>query len=161
MSYAKRRESTARGRYLATMLRVSRIFCPSFESANVLGGRFFFSPGSLSLYRADTSFAHTLHRAAVEWFESFLADPKNKPAAERPEPSNRNKLKRMQSNLSGSTLTIWRRMGSFFGDDDAEDPRQGAGYGGGCERWRCLAVFTAGLSMGVLVTSRMSSARRI
>jgi hypothetical protein len=96
VSYAKRRESTARGRYLATMLRVSHIFCPSFESANVLGGRFFFSPGSLSLYRADTSFAHTIHRAAVEWIESYLADPKNKPAAERPEPSNRDKLKRMQ-----------------------------------------------------------------
>jgi len=102
----------------------------------------------------------------VEWIESYLADPKNKPAAEeRQELSNRDKLKRMQSNLSGSTLTIWRRMGSFFGDDDdaEDDPRLGAAdYGGGCVSWRYLTVFTAGLSMGVIVASRMSSsARRI
>ena len=127
----------------------------------------------LAFNRTDTSFTqHTLHhRAAVEWIESYLADPTNKPAAtqeRQQESSNRDKLKRMQSNLSGSTLTIWRRMGSFFGDDDdaEEDPRRGGGGGGGggggCVPWRYLTVFTAGMSMGVIVASRMSSsARRI
>ena len=59
-------------------------------------------------------------------------------------------------------------MGSFFGDDDdaEEDPRRGGGGGGGggggCVPWRYLTVFTAGMSMGVIVASRMSSsARRI
>jgi len=53
-------------------------------------------------------------------------------------------------------------MGSFFVDDgDAEeDPRRGAADcdgGGGCVPWRYLTVFTAGMSMGVIVASRMSS----
>jgi hypothetical protein len=101
-------------------------------------------------------------RAAVEWIESYLYQPESKSAAmDRQTSSKRDKLKRMQSNVSGSTLAIWRHMESFFGDD-AKSVRNAVddGVAYGKIPWRSLLFFTAGLSTGVVVASRISSGRR-
>jgi hypothetical protein len=98
----------------------------------------------------------------VEWIESYLAQPKSEGAAvERQKSSKRDKLKRMQSNVSGSTLAVWRHMESFFGDNaKSEWGAMDDGVGYRKIPWRSLLLFTAGLSTGVVVASRIGSGRR-
>ncbi len=119
---------------------------------------------SLSSYCSLGAYFYTHSpRAAVEWIESYLAEPKSKGGAvERQKSSKRDKLNRMQSNVSGSTLAVWRHMESFFGDDTKS--AWGAEDDGEKWRkipWRSVLLFTAGLSTGVVVASRMSSGRRM
>ncbi|KAL3807807.1 hypothetical protein ACHAXA_004674 [Cyclostephanos tholiformis] len=116
------------------------------------------------LYKHPSEILHfeETPEAAVEWIESYLAEPKSKGGAvERQKSSKRDKLNRMQSNVSGSTLAVWRHMESFFGDDTKS--AWGAEDDGEKWRkipWRSVLLFTAGLSTGVVVASRMSSGRR-
>eukprot|EP00580_Thalassiosira_gravida_P010455 CAMPEP_0201629722 /NCGR_PEP_ID=MMETSP0493-20130528/4295_1 /ASSEMBLY_ACC=CAM_ASM_000838 /TAXON_ID=420259 /ORGANISM="Thalassiosira gravida, Strain GMp14c1" /LENGTH=269 /DNA_ID=CAMNT_0048100763 /DNA_START=111 /DNA_END=917 /DNA_ORIENTATION=- len=55
--------------------------------------------------------------AAVDWIEKYLADPNNNTKQQNVIKRRSSILKRLQSNVSGSTLSIWGRMTSFFGDD--------------------------------------------
>lgn len=101
-------------------------------------------------------------RGAVDWVEKYLANPDNAEKNRTVIKRRSSVLKRMQSNLSGSTVPFWGRMSSFFGNESLElsqndvksdsidsDPRAATA-------WHNLVVFSAGLSLGLLVASRMS-----
>lgn len=102
--------------------------------------------------------------AAVMWIESYLTDPPKmesvylwteKKREAQQKVTYRDMLKRMQSNVSGSAMSAFRRMPSFFGDSvvsqlGVDDYQKG---------YRQWVVFTAGLSLGVLIASRMSCLR--
>lgn len=109
----------------------------------------------------------------MEWVEAYLADPANKKNANQQNLIKRRSsvLKRSQSNLSGSSLTVWGRMSSFFGDDEMVQNNSNAAegsmmssntnavdsgeQGGDVRVWHnYLAVFSAGLSLGLLIASR-------
>ena len=95
--------------------------------------------------------------AAVKWIEAHFTDSKklNQQKTIKKRPSI---LKRLESNLSGSTFSTWGRMTSFFGDkveqnaglesDDAKGP---------AIVWNNMVIFMAGLSLGLLVATRMGS----
>ena len=105
-----------------------------------------------------------INRAAVLWIESYLADPKNKTKQQKVIKRRSSMLTRMQSNLSGSSLSTWRRMTSFFGDDITQQNTKsslGASADDNVDRgtmsiWQNLAVFSAGLSLGLVIASRVS-----
>ena len=103
------------------------------------------------------------NRLAVEWVEAYLADPNNKHEKQQKLIKRRSSmLKRMQSNISGSSMTAWGRMQSFFGDNNmilqrkniAEIESQNDENKPGIGTWHNLLVFSAGLSLGLLVASR-------
>lgn len=103
------------------------------------------------------------NRLAVEWVEAYLADPNNKHERQQKLIKRRSSmLKRMQSNISGSSMTAWGRMQSFFGDNNAilqreniaEIESQKDDNIPGIGTWHNLLVFSAGLSLGLLVASR-------
>ena len=101
------------------------------------------------------------NRLAVEWVEAYLADPNNKHEKQQKLIKRRSSmLKRMQSNISGSSMTAWGRMQSFFGDNIsqreniAEIESQEDDNIPGIGTWHNLLVFSAGLSLGLLVASR-------
>ena len=101
------------------------------------------------------------NRLAVEWVEAYLADPNNKHEKQQKLIKRRSSmLKRMQSNISGSSMTAWGRMQSFFGDNIsqreniAEIESQKDVNIPGIGTWHNLLVFSAGLSLGLLVASR-------
>ena len=105
-------------------------------------------------------------RAAVKWVEEFLASPNNdatnttqKVIKRRP-----SMLKKLQSNLSGSSMTV--RMSSFFGDETIVNKAPSKSYdsgvdGGAVKIWHNLAVFSAGLSLGLVIASRMSHLKSV
>ena len=103
------------------------------------------------------------NRLAVEWVEAYLADPNNKHERQQKLIKRRSSmLKRMQSNISGSSMTAWGRMQSFFGDNNAilqreniaEIESQKDDNIPGIGTWHNLLVFSAGLSLGLLVAYR-------
>ena len=103
------------------------------------------------------------NRLAVEWVEAYLADPNNKHEKQQKLIKRRSSmLKRMQSNISGSSMTAWGRMQSFFGDNNAilqreniaEIESQKDDNIPGIGTWHNLLVFSAGLSLGLLVAYR-------
>jgi len=86
------------------------------------------------------------YRAAVDWIECFLADPKNE-RVKHPQLKKRSAtmLKRLQSNVSGNT---WIRMSSFFGGDEKVERSIG----------RRMVLCSLGLTgLGLMLLSRMSS----
>ena len=112
----------------------------------------------------------SLSRAAIKWIESYLADPNNQHAKQQKVIKKRQSsvLKRLQSNVSGSAITPWRRMSSFFGDeketnndsDIVSEESQNGAKKDNKERvlWpNYLLAFSAGLSIGVLVATRATS----
>ena len=66
-------------------------------------------------------------------------------------------LERLQSNVSGSALSVWGRAASFFGGGGHEAAESTAAKsisaGGGGARLRDLAHFSAGLSFGLLLVA--------
>eukprot|EP00574_Skeletonema_japonicum_P013840 CAMPEP_0201716418 /NCGR_PEP_ID=MMETSP0593-20130828/2387_1 /ASSEMBLY_ACC=CAM_ASM_000672 /TAXON_ID=267983 /ORGANISM="Skeletonema japonicum, Strain CCMP2506" /LENGTH=312 /DNA_ID=CAMNT_0048206209 /DNA_START=37 /DNA_END=975 /DNA_ORIENTATION=- len=98
--------------------------------------------------------------AAVKWIESYHASVAMKPEQEQKKVIERktSMLKRMQSNLSGSTMTVWGRMTSFFGDDICDDDDKGASGGRQYRRSASLSsitLFAAGVSVGFLAASKV------
>lgn len=98
--------------------------------------------------------------AAVKWIEAYLSNPNNKKQGKLIKRRS-SILKRLQSNVSGSSLTIWGRMSmtSFFGDEEAEQNDDTSAKLVHNDRvWHnYLATFSAGLSLGLFIASRMSS----
>ena len=102
----------------------------------------------------------------MKWVEEFLASPNNdatnttqKVIKRRP-----SMLKRLQSNLSGSSMTV--RVSSFFGDETIVNKAPSKSYdsgvdGGAVMIWHNLAVFSAGLSLGLVIASRMSHSKSV
>lgn len=95
--------------------------------------------------------------AAVKWIEAYLATEATKPEQDQKKVIQRrtSMLKRMQSNLSGSTMTVWGRMTSFFGDDISDDDD---GKGTRYRRSASLSsfiMFVAGVSVGLLAASKV------
>lgn len=93
--------------------------------------------------------------AAVKWIEAYHATGAMKPKQEEKRVIQRrtSMLKRMQSNLSGSTMTVWGRMTSFFGDDISDD-----GYKRKYRRsasFSSITIFAAGVSVGLLAASKL------
>ena len=90
---------------------------------------------------------------AIDWVEKYCADPKNQHEKQQKVIKRRrtSMLKRLQSNVG--------RMQSFFGDDlmddDTENDLQLDESGGIRSSWYChLLVFSAGLSLGLLIASK-------
>ena len=90
--------------------------------------------------------------AAINWVEKYCADPNNQHENQQKVIKRRTSmLKRLQSNVG--------RMQSFFGDDlmgdDTETESQLDESGGIKYSWYYhLLVFSAGLSVGLLVASK-------
>ena len=90
--------------------------------------------------------------AAVYWVENYCADPNNEHKKQQKVIKRRTSmLKRLQSNVG--------RMQSFFGDDlmddDTETESQLDDSGGIRSSWYYhLFVFSAGLSLGLLIASK-------
>ncbi len=100
--------------------------------------------------------------AAVKWIESYHASEAMKPEQEQKKVIQRktSMLKRMQSNLSGSTMTVWGRMTSFFGDDICDDDHEKQNASGGRQYRRSaslssITMFAAGVSVGLLAASKV------
>lgn len=94
--------------------------------------------------------------AALQWIEAYLADPKKKAMQQKVIKRRSSMLNRMESNLSGSSLTAWRRMASFLGDENStshSEPRDNSMNAGNFTTWHNLAVFSAGLSLGLVIAS--------
>ena len=96
----------------------------------------------------------------MEWVEKYIADPNNKHEKQKRVIKRRTSmLKRLQSNISGSSMTAWGRMQSFFGDDMQSTSDSTAesyfsqSFSVGAA-WHSLAIFSAGLSLGLLISSR-------
>ena len=69
-------------------------------------------------------------------------------------------LKRMQSNLSGNTMSVWGRMSSFFGDDvsdnDKEDDDAAVDRKGITSTTITgVAMFATGVSVGLLIATKV------
>lgn len=94
--------------------------------------------------------------AAVKWIEAYLANPDNNAKQQKVIKRRPSMLKRLQSNVSGSSLLIWGRMTSFLEAEAVEDDASAKWYDN-VRVWHNLAVFSAGLSLGLLAASRMSS----
>ena len=103
--------------------------------------------------------------AAVKWIESYHARAESTTQQQQKKVIRKrtSMLKRMQSNLSGSSLTPWGRMTSFFGEDifgdngdelsaeERKSKRTVAALN--------IAIFAAGVSVGLLTASRVGSKR--
>lgn len=96
-----------------------------------------------------------------------MADPKNKDTKQKKVIRTRSTmLNRLQSNLSGSSLTAWGRMASFFGDDTAQSDNNGPSASnkndksGSTPLWHNLLVFSAGVSVGLIIASSKMSLGR-
>lgn len=90
-----------------------------------------------------------VHRAAVDWIESYLADAKNV-CAKHPQIKKRSAkmLNRLQSNVSGNA---WISMSSFFGGDESAERSIRD------KPWRNFVLCSLGLSgLGFLIISRVS-----
>jgi hypothetical protein len=104
---------------------------------------------AISLMLHSLFFQLWICRAAVNWIESYLADPKNE-SAKHPKIKKRSAtmLNRLQSNVSGNT---WISMSSFFGGDDRMERSIGD------KSWRYI-LCSLGLSgLGLLLISSISS----
>ena len=102
-----------------------------------------------------------IERAAVKWVETYLADPAN--IAQKKVIKKRSStmlINRLQSNISGSSLSVWGRMTSFLGDemtlvqenDDNKDEAT-TNRDGIRSLLQNLVVFSAGLTLGLLIAS--------
>ena len=96
----------------------------------------------------------------MEWVESYIADPINKHEKQKRVIRRRTSmLKRLQSNISGSSMTVWGRMQSFFGDDtqsnsDCCKTELCSSQSFSVGAWHSLVIFSAGLSLGLLISTR-------
>ena len=95
--------------------------------------------------------------AAVKWIETYHAKAESTKEQKKVIRKRTSMLKRMQSNLSGSSLSPWRRMTSFFGedifggDDDDEVSADGRKYG----QSTAVLIFAAGVTVGMLTAFRV------
>ena len=94
----------------------------------------------------------------MKWIESYLADPANKAQKKVIKKRSSTMLDRLQSNISGSSLSVWGRMASFFGDEtlvqgDDDNTDEATTNREGIRSWQNLAVFSAGLTLGLLIAS--------
>jgi len=100
--------------------------------------------------------------AAVKWIETYNATKATMQQQEQKKIIRRRSsmLKRMQSNLSGSTMTVWGRVSSFFGDDDVCDDKEEEDTDAERKHRRSaalsgVAIFAAGVSVGLLVAAKV------
>eukprot|EP00984_Skeletonema_dohrnii_P022290 scaffold11427_cov100-Skeletonema_dohrnii-CCMP3373.AAC.3 len=100
--------------------------------------------------------------AAVKWIETYhaLEATKQQPEQKKVIRRRTSMLKRMQSNLSGSTMTVWGRMSSFFGDDVCDDDKEGEAASVETKSRRSatlsgITMFAAGVSVGLLAASKV------
>lgn len=100
--------------------------------------------------------------AAVRWIEAYHAKAVSTKEQKKVIRKRTSMLKRMQSNLSGSSLSPWRRMTSFFGedifgvDDDNEVSADGRKYG----QSTAVLIFAAGVTVGMLTAFRVGARTR-
>ena len=96
----------------------------------------------------------------MKWIETYLADPANIAQKKVIKKRSSTMLNRLQSNISGSSLSLWGRMTSFFGDemtlvqenDDNKDEAT-TNRDGIRSLLQNLVVFSAGLTLGLLIAS--------
>lgn len=125
------------------------------------------------LYKHPSDILHfeETPEAAVKWIEEYVADPNNDHTKQKKlMKRNPSMLMKMQSNISGSTLGFGGRMSSFFGDQTASQSSKSASSSESGEnildtrratKMYTLAVFSAGLSLGLLISSRMAASKSI
>ena len=122
------------------------------------------------LYKHPEDILHFVEtaEAAVKWIETYHAAMMSEESTKQQQQQKSvirkrtSMLKRMQSNLSGSSLTVWGRMTSFFGDDvfddDDDDEKAEASEERKSRRATALtgaAIFAAGVTVGMLAASRV------
>ena len=97
--------------------------------------------------------------AAVKWIETYHAtmqQQEQKKVIRR----RRSMLKRMQSNLSGNTMSVFGRMSSFFGDDAGDDNKEDDDAavdrkGITSTTITGVAMFATGVSVGLLIATKV------
>lgn len=106
------------------------------------------------LYKKPRDIVHfeDTAEAAVLWIEAHLEEFKNLTQQKQPIKKRSSILRKMDSNVSGSTFSVWGRMSSFFGDGQKATSEEKK-----FDKmiiFSNILVFTAGLSLGLLATRR-------
>ncbi len=114
------------------------------------------------LYKHPNDILHfeVTAEAAVKWIETYhTMSESTKQQQKKVIRKRTSMLKRMQSNLSGSSLTVWGRMTSFFGDnalnDDDDEKASEEKKSRRATALSGVAMFVAGVTVGLLAGSRM------
>mmetsp|Transcript_7861 Transcript_7861/g.16707 ORF Transcript_7861/g.16707 Transcript_7861/m.16707 type:complete len:303 (-) Transcript_7861:58-966(-) len=95
--------------------------------------------------------------AAVLWIENHISEFKKEAEQRHPIKKRTSAIRKMDSNVSGSTLSVWGRMSSFLGDEPALVSQKKDVDGSKVLRY--AVVFAAGMSLGLLVANNRSGSK--